>query len=59
MDEIKSGDWVEVIFDDGTLPVGNRYRVKANYGKALDLELLDKMYNVLLFKKISGPNAPR
>lgn len=56
---IETGDWVEVIEDGGDLPVGNRYQVRHNFGKALDLKGLDNAQNVMLFKKIEGPNAAR
>ena len=59
MEQIKVGDWVEVVEDGGDLPIGNRYLVTEDFGKALQLKGLDRLHNVLLFKKIAGPNAPR
>lgn len=45
------GDWVEVI-DAGGLPVGNRYRVTADFGKALELEGLNRLHSAMLFRKV-------
>ncbi len=56
--QIEVGDWVEVVAA-GDLPMGNRYKVKADYGKALELDGLDRLHSKAIFAKISGPDAPR
>jgi hypothetical protein len=56
---INVGDWVEVASEFGDLPLGNRYQVTRDLGKALELKGLKEYQNSALFKKIDGPNAPR